>query len=283
MKASFIVLAINALSFAAAFPLGRRQMPDIDVSILQYALTIEHLESSFYSGGLAKFDKAAFEGAGLDGQVRNRLVEIGAHEKSHVAFRESSAISSQSRLRTIIVSAALASAGEKPTEPCTYNFDYTDVKGFLATASILEGVGVSAYLGAATSITSPDFLKAASTSKPSPRPISNKADPSIVLTVESRHSAYIRSAGNGLAPFPGAYDVPLDFNQVYSLASMFIDTCPESNPKLPANAFPQLSAEVQGKPIPGGMVKLVPDDMTAIQDKGQLYAVRLPHLFFYLG
>lgn len=89
MKASFIALALSVLSFAAAFPLGRRQTPDIDVSILQYALMLEHLESAFYTEGLAKFEKAAFEAAGVDGsQVRNRIVEIGAHEKSHVAFRE---------------------------------------------------------------------------------------------------------------------------------------------------------------------------------------------------
>ena len=89
MKASLIALALNVLSFDAAFPLGRRQMPDIDVSIIQYALMLEHLESAFYTEGLAKFDKAAFEAAGVDGgQVRNRIVEIGAHEKSHVAFRE---------------------------------------------------------------------------------------------------------------------------------------------------------------------------------------------------
>lgn len=101
----------------------------------------------------------------------------------------------------------------------------------------------------------------------------HKADQYAVLTVESRHSAYIRSAGNGLAPFPSAYDVPLDFNQVYSLASMFIDSCPDTNPKLAFKAFPRLSAEVQGNPVPGGMVKLVPEDLTVIQDKGQLYAV----------
>ena len=168
----------------------------------------------------------------------------------------------------------MTTAGEKPTEACTYNFDYTDVKGFLATAAALEGVGVSAYLGAATSITSQDFLTAASASRPYLfLPFLHKADQYAVLTVESRHSAYIRSAGNGLAPFPSAYDIPLDFNQVYSLASMFIDSCPDTNPKLAFKAFPRLSAEVQGNPVPGGMVKLVPEDMSVIQDKGQLYAV----------
>lgn len=74
---------------------------------------------------------------------------------------------------------------------------------------------------------------------------------------------------NGQSPFPAAYDIPLDFNQVYSLAALFITSCPESNPALPVKAFPVLTAEVQGKSEPGGMVKLIPSDLSSIQGKGE--------------
>ena len=63
------------------------------------------------------------------------------------------------------VSTALQGAGVEPTKACTYDFGYTDVASFLATASILEGVGVSAYLGAAAKITSDDYLTAAASSQ----------------------------------------------------------------------------------------------------------------------
>lgn len=95
---------------------------------------------------------------------------------------------------------------------------------FLATASILEGVGVSAYLGAAASIMEKLYLTAAAS----------------ILTVEARHSSYIRKA-NKESPFPQAFDAPLTLDQVYTLAAPFIVSCPESNGMLPVKAFPKLS------------------------------------------
>lgn len=118
----------------------------------------------------------------------------------------------------------ITAAGVAPVAECTYNFGYNDVKTFLATASILEGVGVSAYLGAAADIMSKTYLTAAGS----------------ILTVEARHSSYIRS-GLQQVPFAQPFDAPLSINEVYSLASQFITACPDSNPKLPVKAFPKLA------------------------------------------
>lgn len=114
-------------------------------------------------------------------------------------------------------------AGATPVKACEYDFGYTDVKTFLATASILEGVGVSAYLGAAADIMSKTYLTAAGS----------------ILTVEARHSSYLRSKLDQ-SPFPQAFDAPLSLNEVFSLASQFITSCPSSNPALPVKAFPAL-------------------------------------------
>jgi hypothetical protein len=109
---------------------------------------------------------------------------------------------------------------------CTYAFGVTDVNSFIATAAILEGVGVSAYLGAAASIMEKAYLTAAGS----------------ILTVESRHSSYLRAAQNK-SPFPQPFDAPLDFNEVYTLAAPFIVACPQGNAMLPVKAFPMLSLD----------------------------------------
>lgn len=85
-----------------------------------------------------------------------------------------------------------------------------------------------------------------------------------ILSVEARHSAYLRAA-QGQVPFAQAFDNTLDFNEVYTVASPFIVSCPDSNMKLPVKAFPSLSmASGNGMTMkmvsPGSMVQLMAGD-----------------------
>lgn len=173
-------------------------------------MTLEHLEDTFYREGLSQFTQQDFASAGFDATFYANLKEIASDEASHVSF----------------LTSGLTAAGATPVAECTYDFGYTDVASFLATASILEGVGVSAYLGAAADIMSKSYLTAAGS----------------ILTVEARHSSYLR-AKLGKSPFPQPFDAPLTLNEVYSLASSFITSCPATNPALPVKAFPALSLD----------------------------------------
>ncbi len=206
MLAKFAVLATAAAAAVAAAPLEKRAAPgqaDIDVVILNYALTLEHLEATFYRESLETYDDAAFRAAGYPDWVRQRFVEIGGHEKAHVDF----------------LTKAL---GDKATAACTYDFGVTDVKSFVATSALLEGIGNSAYLGAAQNITNPAYLTAAGS----------------ILTVEARHASWVQSSAQQGDGFGSAFDTPLDFNQTYSLAAPLIKSCPSTNPALPVKPFP---------------------------------------------
>ncbi|SPO20418.1 related to stress response protein rds1p [Ustilago trichophora] len=178
-----------------------------DTQILQYALTLEHLEATFYNQSLSKLSTSDFENAGYNASVRNQIYSIGRDEAAHVE----------------LLTKAL---GNQSVPACTYNFSsVTDVESFLTTARVLEGVGVSAYLGAAKNISNSTYLETAGS----------------ILVVEGQHQGYlIAQTNDGGNVIPSPFSTPLDFQQVYSLAAPFIESCPQ-NASLPLKAFPTLS------------------------------------------
>lgn len=107
--------------------------------------------------------------------------------------------------------------------PCTYNFGLTDAASMVATASILENVGVSAYLGAAPLLTTPSILTVAAE----------------IVTVEARHQTFIRVASKAAA-VPSAFDTPLGIRSVFTLAAGFISSCP-SGSNLAITPFPAMT------------------------------------------
>jgi hypothetical protein len=68
---------------------------------------------------------------------------------------------------------------------------YTDPVSFAALSQVIEGVGTSAYTGAAQYITSKSYLTAAAS----------------VLATEARHASWVASAVNKFAGWSGALDV----------------------------------------------------------------------------
>ncbi|KAL9577743.1 MAG: hypothetical protein Q9212_006174, partial [Teloschistes hypoglaucus] len=184
MRFSLPFAASLAVSAVQASPVVKRHVvntPTVnDGIILNYALTLEYLERKFYQEALANNTQAQFVAAGFKDPFYTNLKEIYVDEQTHVKF----------------LSDALTAAKITPTVELQYTFPVQkgDVMGFATLASVLEGVGVSAYLGAAASIMNKDYLTAAGS----------------ILTVEARHTSYIR-ASLGESPFPAPFDTPLDF------------------------------------------------------------------------
>ena len=70
--------------------------------MLNFALTLEHLENTFYSQGLSNFSAEDFANAGFQPWVRARFEQIASHEATHVQFLQKA-------------------LGDKATQPCEYN------------------------------------------------------------------------------------------------------------------------------------------------------------------
>ncbi|KAG9070282.1 hypothetical protein KI688_009621 [Linnemannia hyalina] len=217
MRFSFVAIAsaIAATSMVMAAPIRHpsKHGKATDIEILNFALTLEHLESEFYTQGLHKFGPDAFADYHLDHKIRERFVHIGEHESTHVT----------------VLTKVIESLGGKPVPKCTYKFPLDNLKTFIGVARALENTGVSAYTGAAAGIKSKDLLTAAAS----------------IVTVEGRQSSFLNElVGEEGAPY--SFDTPLTAREVFTLAVNFIESCPFD---LGVTPFTQLKASIKGDKV----------------------------------
>jgi len=122
-----------------------------DVDILNFALTLEYLESTFY--------EEAKKRVKANGELKPLIALLASDEKQHVEALEGT----------------IKKLGGKPVSEPKFNFEYNGTGEFLKLAETFENTGVSAYNGAAPMIKSKEVLSAAGS----------------IVQVEARHAAAI--------------------------------------------------------------------------------------------
>ena len=156
-----------------------------DLEIVQYALTLEHLETDFYAAVLAS-------GVVKDKKLGEVAKMIHANEQAHVDA----------------LTGTVKQLGGKPKKPKT-TFDAVIEGGMqkvLETAATVENLGAAAYLGQAGRIKSKEVLAAALS----------------IHTVEARHAAALNSVvGKTIVP-DGAFAKPASMAQVLPKVKPFL-------------------------------------------------------------
>jgi len=167
----------DSADVAAAFD----DVEGTDVDVLNYALSLEHLENAFYREGLATFSVDDFVGApSLESYDGDRQIQV---------FDRIGVIADQEATHVDVLTQAIELLGGTPVEEDSYDFGVESVGDFLELAQVLENTGVAAYAGAAPFVESPDLLSTALS----------------IHSVEARHAAVLNEV-NGESPFPNAFD-----------------------------------------------------------------------------
>jgi rubrerythrin len=166
-----------------------------DLEILNYALTLEYLESDFYAKTIAS-------GLVKDPKVASIAKKFGSTEQEHVEA----------------LIATIKKLGGKPVAAPKSNFQPTFDKGLMATlnaAADVENLGAAAYLGQAGNIKNKEVLAAALA----------------IHTVEARHAAALNTlVGRGFGgkgglkgSLPdGAFGKPMDMDAVLAAVKPFL-------------------------------------------------------------
>ena len=153
-----------------------------DIGILNYALTLEYLETAFYADVVKS---GLFKGSDLA-----TIKKFGNEEAEHVTA----------------LTAAVKQLGGKPAPQPETEFPLKSARSVLELAGTVENLGAAAYLGQAANIESPEVLASALA----------------IHSVEGRHAAALNTLlGETIVP-DGAFAKPADAKTVLKSVEPFI-------------------------------------------------------------
>jgi rubrerythrin len=153
-----------------------------DLAIVNYALTLEYLETEFYAKVVA---------SGLfNGKVGSLIKDFGRQEQTHVEALKGTA----------------EKLGGTPASKPNGKFPIKSASQVAQLAYTVENLGAAAYLGQAGSIQSPEVLAAALA----------------IHTVEARHAATLGTLVKKSVTPDGAFAKPADMSTVLAAVKPFL-------------------------------------------------------------
>ena len=153
-----------------------------DIAIVNYALTLEYLETEFY----AKVIKAKL----FTGKVGSLVKQFGAQELTHVEA----------------LKGTVTKLGGTPVAKVEGKFPIENATQVAELAYTVENLGAAAYLGQAPNIQSPEVLAAALA----------------IHSVEARHAATIGTLVKKSLTPDGAFAKPADMTTVLAAVKPFL-------------------------------------------------------------
>lgn len=164
---------------------SRGEMPGYVVDVLNFALTLEHLEAEFYTRGV--------NASGLlSGAMQTAAAQIMKHEVAHVRV-----------LQSLLGERAIQKPAFDFTAGGTFPGAFSDARTFMALAQAFEDTGVRAYKGQAAHIMTHRTLLTQALQ---------------IHSVEARHAAHIRRlrGQNGWITRDDRGDLPEATQKVYA-------------------------------------------------------------------
>lgn len=153
-----------------------------DLAIVNYALTLEYLETEFY-------EKVVASGF-FNGKVASLIKQFGEQEKTHVALLKATAVK----------------LGGTPVAMPTGKFPIENATQVAGLAYTVENLGASAYLGQAPRIQSLEVLAAALS----------------IHSVEARHAATLGTLVKKSVTPDGAFAKPAGMSTVLAAVKPFL-------------------------------------------------------------
>ena len=240
--AAVSAIAAGGLALSAR-PAKAVPATNIDAEVLTFALNLEYLEAEFYlrayfGYGLSTLSASNVTGAGTQGTVtggsqvpfqnpaiRQYCQLLAVDELAHVQFIKGalgSAAVAEPNINLNTSFSMLAQAAGLIQAGQTFN-PFADDISFLIGAFIFEDVGVTAYNGAATLITNPDYLQAAAS----------------ILGTEAYHAGMIRTLLANIGAGQAA-------NAVSALRAKLSNAQDDQGIIIPGNSYNAASTDANG-------------------------------------